>query len=122
VEVDAEIQRRNTSIIRRIELQHLTFRMPRIPDPAGNQNTFGFVREIRLYVEPSRADSRLQRQHLGTSQTITDAATSISFEMESVDLEPYFDEGFVISSEVEPRTCLRDDVTFVIDFTARFFL
>ena len=122
MEVDAEIARRDLGIVRRIELSDLVIRMTEIPAVPGNQNTFGFIRDVRLYVESSQDDTELPRQLLGDSLGVPDAATSLSFRLEEVNLKPYFEEGFVITTEVEPRTCLRDDVTFVIDFSARIYL
>ncbi|MCD6499697.1 MAG: hypothetical protein J7M25_15505 [Deltaproteobacteria bacterium] len=45
----------------------------------------------------------------------TTVASSISLDTESVNLKSYFDEGFDVEIEVQPKTCLRDDVTFLRD-------
>jgi hypothetical protein len=95
-----------------VRLGELTLSVTSTAEPAGDHDDFGFLREVRVFIEPVGADDALPRREIATLTDIPQGATTLSFDLEDVDLLPYLESGpvrFVITGSGAPPP---DDITF----------
>ncbi|MFH2009800.1 MAG: hypothetical protein ABI333_24610 [bacterium] len=113
VQVESEIDRKNGGDADVVELISLSLQLTSPPATPTSQNTFGFLVDLRIYVESSRADTALPRRLLAHIDAIPAEAFLVPLVVEEgINLQSYLQEGLQVSIEAEPRSCLRDDLPF----------
>lgn len=117
-QIRSEIARKNAGEANVIRLDAVTLRMTGDPTTLSDQSTFGFLQEIRVYAESTDPDSELDRELVAELVDIEPGATVLALETTFVDLKPYIEEGLRITTDLVPRTCLRDDLTFRLVYSA----
>lgn len=111
LDLSAEIAKQTTGPIDSVTLRSLELRITATNRPSGDDDTWEFVDEIRVFVR-SRADgSSLPRVEIA-SVTAPGAVTTMVFDVDDrIDIKPYVDEGSVVDSEAS-GTVPTDDVSY----------
>ena len=103
LDLSAEIEKRTTGPIDSVSLASLTLSITPTDQGPGDTDDWGFVDEIRVFVASSRTDSSLPRLEIA-STVAPGAVTTIEFTVDdSVNLQPYVEEGSVVESSGRGR-------------------
>lgn len=113
VDLAVETAARQTGPAQRVRLLALTLDITETAESATDQDDFGFIDSVDIFVESRRSDSALPRRRVAWIESSPGAVRQLVFETDtSVDLLPYVQEGARLSSAARARVP-PDDVTFV---------
>ena len=112
VDIASETAARDTGPADSIHLTVLELSITDTARPEGDEDDFGFIDRVDVFVESSRADSTLPRVKVAELGTVQYGATELSLDtFEDVDLLPYVEEGARMNAEAS-GTAPPDDVTY----------
>lgn len=118
-QIDSEARLRSIGDTKSIRFDYLVLHTSSATSILTSQDTLGFLQEIRVFFEPVRSPSRLDRVLVARHDFITETATAIILDTSEVNVKPYFSEGFRVTTDVVPRTCLAEDLTLRLSFRAK---
>jgi len=99
LDLAAKIKERETGPIDSVTLASLELTITATDRPSGDTDDWTFVDEIHVFVKSSMAGSALPRVEIATV-TAPGGVTTMTFSCdESIDLNPYVNEGSVIESQ-----------------------
>jgi hypothetical protein len=111
LDLSAEIQKQTTGPIDSVTLSSLELTITDTNRPSGDDDTWEFVDEIRVFVSSRASGSALPRVEIA-SVSAPGAVTTMVFDVDGdVDLKPYVDEGSVVESEAS-GSVPTDDVSY----------
>lgn len=111
LDLSAQIQRQTTGPIDSVTLRSLELSITATRRPSGDDDTWEFVDEIRVFVRSSVDGSSLPRVEIASVRE-PGAVSTLVFDVDtSVDLLPYVEEGSVVDSEAS-GTIPADDVSY----------
>lgn len=117
--IEGEAQLRTVGTVTSVRLDDLVLHTSSATGILTSQSTLGFLEELRIYVEPSRVDSKLGSVLVAQNDHIPETATAIILLPTKANLEPFFSEGFQVRTAVVPRSCLETDLLLRLSFRAR---
>lgn len=111
LDLSAEIRKQTTGPIDSVTLAALTLTITATDRGPGDSDDWSFVDEIRVFVASSMSGSSLPRVEIA-STVDPGAATTIEFTVvDSVNLQPYVEEGSIVESSGRGRLPT-DDVSY----------
>lgn len=111
LDLSAKIKKHTTGPIDSVTLSSLELKITDTSKPAGDTDDWSFVQEIRVFVKSSQSGSSLPRVEIARVNA-PGAVTTMKFIVEdSVNLDPYVNEGSVIDTEGR-GTLPADDVSY----------
>ena len=111
LDLSAKIKKQTTGPIDSVTLASLELKITDTSRPAGDSDDWSFVQEIHVFVKSSQSGSRLPRVEIA-HVSAPGAVTTMNFVVEdSVNLDPYVNEGSVIDTEGR-GTLPADDVSY----------
>jgi hypothetical protein len=119
--VQTEASLKGTGPFSGVKLHRLRLALTDPPAAPDRQSTFGFLASLALHVRPADAGSSLPVLLLAKAAAVDEEATTIDLEVSDLDLWPYLAAGLRITVTAPPRTCLREDLTFELQYIARIF-
>jgi hypothetical protein len=111
LDISQAIKEMETGPIDSVTLRSLKLTITATAQTGGDTDDWSFVESVHVFVESSKAGSALPRLEIA-SVTSPGAVTTMTFDVdESVNLNPYVNEGSVVEGE-SAGTVPQDDVTF----------
>ncbi|MEO7094834.1 MAG: hypothetical protein ABI175_16365 [Polyangiales bacterium] len=111
LDLSSKIRAQTTGPIDSVTLSSLELSVTNTSKPAGDTDDWSFVEEIHVFVKSSKSGSSLPRVEIAHINT-PGAVTTMKFVVEdSVNLDPYVNEGSVIDTEGR-GTLPPDDVSY----------
>lgn len=118
VDVASETAARDAGPAQAAHLRELVFDVTAAGEGGSDEDDFGFLDSVVVFIESTKADSTLPRTRIAQALDIA-PSRRLSFGVtRSVDVLPYSEEGSRFVSEVD-GTVPPDDVTFSGHFTLR---
>lgn len=118
VDVASETAARDTGPAQAAHLRELVFDVTAAGEGGSDEDDFGFLDSVVVFIESTKADSTLPRTRIAQALDIA-PSRRLTFDVtRSVDVLPYSEEGSRFVSEVN-GTVPPDDVTFSGHFTLR---
>ncbi len=111
LDLSAKIRAQTTGPIDSVTLASLELSITAASKPAGDSDDWSFVEEIHVFVKSSKSGSSLPRveiAHINAPGTVTTMKFAVE---DSVNLDPYVNEGSVIDTEGR-GTLPPDDVSY----------
>jgi hypothetical protein len=118
VDIASETAARDAGPAQSARLTELVLDITAAAEGPSDQDDFGFLDSVQVFVESTKADTTLPRTRIAQALEIA-PSRRLSFEVvSSVDVLPYAEEGSRFVSEVE-GTVPPDDVAFAGSFRLR---
>lgn len=119
--VQTEASLKGTGPFTGVKLRQLRLAQRDPPASPDSQSTLGFLASLALHVRPADAGSSLPVLLLAKATVVEGEATAIDLEVSDLDIWPYLNAGLRITVTAPPRTCLRDDLSFELQYTTRIY-
>lgn len=111
IDISSKIKAMETGPIDSVTLSKLSLKITATAMDGGDMDDWSFVESIHVYVKSNKSGSTLPRVEIA-NVTSPGAVTTLEFHtIESVDLDPYVNEGSVVEGE-SSGTLPPDDVTY----------
>lgn len=111
VDISSKIKAMETGPIDSVNLTKLTLKITATGMPNGDTDDWSFVDAIHVFVKSNKSGTTLPRVEIANI-TNPGAVTTLNFHViETVNLDPYVNEGSVVESESSGRAPT-DDMTF----------
>lgn len=98
LDLSSKIKAQDTGPIDSVTLSSLELAITPTDEPAGDSDDWSFVTSIDVFVSSSKSGTTLPKVKIA-HVTSPGAVQTFSFELESVNLKPYVDEGSVVDAE-----------------------
>lgn len=111
IDISSKIKAMETGPIDSVTLTKLTLEITASGMPSGDTDDWSFIDSIHVYVKSNKSGTTLPRVEIANI-TSPGAVTTMEFHViDTVDLDPYVNEGSVVESESSGRAPT-DDLTF----------
>jgi len=110
LDLSSQIKARDTGPIDSVTLTSLDLAITPTDEPTGDSDDWSFVTSIDVFVASSKSGTTLQKVKIAHASSPGPVKT-FSFELESVNLKPYIDEGSVVDAE-SSGTAPADNVSY----------
>jgi hypothetical protein len=98
LDLSSQIKAMDTGPIDSVTLKSLDLAITPTDEPAGDSDDWSFVTSIDVFVASSKSGTTLPKVKIAHASS-PGAVQTFSFELESVNLKPYIDEGSVVDAE-----------------------
>ena len=98
LDLSSQIKARDTGPIDSVTLTSLDLEITPRDEPTGDSDDWSFVTSIDVFVASSKSGSTLPKVEIAHASS-PGAVQTLSFEVESVNLEPYIEEGSIVDAE-----------------------
>ncbi len=100
INLEAQLEAQDAGPAKAVYLRALHLQITDTAQPEGDTDDFNFVREVRVFVEPTRSGSSLTRRQLAHVVDPGSALTRLDFVVDqNVDLKPYIEQGVRLTTE-----------------------
>ena len=97
LDLSSQIKARDTGPIDSVTLTSLDLAITPKDEPSGDTDDWSFVTSIDVFVSSTKSGTTLPKVKIAHA-TMPGAVQTFSFELESVNLKPYIDEGSQVDS------------------------
>jgi hypothetical protein len=111
INISQKIKEMETGPIDSVTLTKLTLTITATAMPTGDTDTWNFVDDIHVFVESSKSGTALPKIEIANVHAPGSVMTMNFTVKKEVDLQPYVEEGSVVSGESAGRLP-EDDVTY----------